>query len=407
MTRLQRLRAGAGIGFAQLRYARLRTALVVLAIALAVLSTTLLASIGAGVLETGSERFTAADRDLWVSGGPTRLVPGQVGGVENSLVDAHAVATAIDAHEAVVSATPLAYGTVYVGTEPGDLEPVVGVGVSGGGPAFEVVAGRVPAPDSTHYANGTYTGPMTREIVIDPRTADRFGVGVGDSLYVGGTLVEARESRFEVVGISPTFTRFLGTPVVTLPLAEFQTLTGMAGSDRAAQITVKVRENASVEAVRADLERRFPGYEVRSNEEQLRAVLGRQARVVASAGVLVALAVVAGIALTVNALALLVQQQRRAFAALKAAGVSSLTLGGAVLWQGIGLASLGAALGLLLTPLGVVGLNALLAELLGFSNLVRTPPWIYLLGGGVAVGMGVLGGLVAAWRVSRIPPLSR
>lgn len=401
-----RVRAGGAIGLAQLGYHRRRSALVVAAVALAVLSTTLLASIGVGVLDTGTERFEAADRDLWVSGGPTQLAPGQVGSVENALVDAHDVAAAIETHEAVVDATPLAYGTLYVGTDPTALQTVVGVGVSGGGPSVQVVEGSGIPSDRTHYADGTYDGPMSRAVVIDPRTASQFDVGVGDTLYVGGTVAAARDNPSEVVGISPTFSRYLGIPTVTMPLAEYQTVTGTAGTDRAAQITVSVRDGADVDAVRREIQAEFPQYEIRTNREQLRQVLGTQAHLLASAAVLVVLAVVAGLALTVNVLALLVHHQRREFAALKAAGVSSLTLGGAVLWQGVVVALVGAVVGLALTPVGVAGLNVLAERLVGFEELVRTPTWVYVLGGGLAVGIGSVGGVVAAWRVTRLEPLA-
>ncbi len=403
---LARTGAGVGIGLAQLRGYPARTALVVAAVALAVLSTTLLASVGAGVLETGGERFAAADRDLWVSGGPTRLAPGQVGGVENGIVGAHELAAAIEGHEDVRNAAPLAYGTLYVGTDPDDLRTFVGVGVPGGGSSVQYVAGSGFTRGDVHYAGGSYDGPMTHEVVVDPRAAELLGVGVGDTLHVGGTLAAARANRFEVVGVSPTFSRFLGTPTVTLPLSELQTVTGTAGSDRAAQITVTLRDGADAEAVRADLQRQFPDYAVRTNREQLRAVLGGQAAVLASAVVLVVLAVVAGAALAVNVLALLVHHQRDAFAALKAAGVSSWTLGGAVAWQGLAVALLGAAVGLALTPAGVAGLNLLAERLVGFEDLVRAPSWVYLTGGGLAVGIGLLGGLVAAWRVARLEPLA-
>lgn len=406
MTRLERIRVGAAIGMAQLRYHRRRSIFVVVAVTLAVLSTTLLASIGVGILDTGEERFETADRDLWVSAGPTRFTPGRVGGVENALVDAHEVAATIEAHEAVVDATPLAYGTLYVGTDPSDLRTVVAVGVSGVGPSVEIAEGSDLPSDRMHYADGTYDGPMSRAVVIDPRTASQFDVGVGDTLYVGGTLASARDNPSEVVGISPTFSRFLGIPTVTMPLAEYQTVTGTAGSDRAAQISVAVRDGADVDAVRRDIQAEFPAYEVRTNREQLREVIGSQAQLLASAAVLVVLAVIAGLALTVNVLALLVHYQRREFAALKASGMSSLTLGGTVLWQGVIVALVGAAIGLVLTPVVAVGLNMLAERLVGFEALVRTPVWVFVLGGGVALTIGTVGGVIAGWRVARLEPLS-
>jgi hypothetical protein len=78
---------------------------------------------------------------------------------------------------------------------------------------------------------------MSHEVMIDTQTAEQFDVGVGDTLYIGGTLSSARSNEFTVVGISDTFSRFLGTPTVTMPLSELQTVTGTTSTDSATFIT--------------------------------------------------------------------------------------------------------------------------------------------------------------------------
>ena len=56
---MSRLRAAGSVAAAQLRHDRART----------VLATTLLASLGLGIYETGQQKFDASERDLWVTGG--------------------------------------------------------------------------------------------------------------------------------------------------------------------------------------------------------------------------------------------------------------------------------------------------------------------------------------------------
>jgi len=57
-----RFRAVLGIAMAQLRHERGRTLLAIVAVALAVLATTILASVGYGVVETGQEKFDTSGR---------------------------------------------------------------------------------------------------------------------------------------------------------------------------------------------------------------------------------------------------------------------------------------------------------------------------------------------------------
>jgi putative ABC transport system permease protein len=208
------------------------------------------------------------------------------------------------------------------------------------------------------------------------------------------------------VGVSNTFSRFLGTPTVALHLSELQEVSGGTGNDRAAILAVSLEEGTDPAVVERRIERAFPRFSVRTNDEQVGAVIGDQGPVLAAAATLVALAVVAGVALVTNVLALLVAQQRERFAALKAAGVSGRLLAVAVLSQGLVVGLLGGALGLALAIPAKTALNRIVADLAGFSDLVATPSW--LLGGALVLAavVGIGGSTVAGWRVSRISPLA-
>ncbi|KPN32312.1 lipoprotein releasing system, transmembrane protein, LolC/E family [Halolamina pelagica] len=402
---LTRVRAVVGIAIAQLRHDRTRTVLSVLGITLAVLATTLLGGVGIGVVETGEEQFDASGRDLWVTGGPITLAPGTVGGFENTVVDAHEISAAIESREDVSTAVPMAFQTVYVSTDGEDWETLVGTGAPGRGPSVQVTEGQAFQNRDIHYADGNYTGPMTHEVIIDQRTADMFNVSVGDTLHIGGTISDARANEFTVVGISPTFSRFLGTPTVTLHLSELQEVTGTTATDRASLITVDLKDGADPATVAQEIEREHPEYEVRTNREQLEATLERQAVVLASGGSLVVLAVLAGITLTANLLVSVVYQQRRELAALKALGSRTRTLVGIVVVQALFLGVIGGLLGVAATiPLGM-GLDAVAASLVGFENVVRTPPWVLGAGVAIAVPISLIGAAVAGWQVSRLSPV--
>ncbi|WP_276248675.1 ABC transporter permease [Haladaptatus sp. YSMS36] len=405
-----RLRAAVGLAVAQLRHKRTHTALVVVGITLAVLSTTLLASVGYGVVATGEEKFGSANQDLWITAGSVQFAPGSVGGVENKLVDSHRVARDISSREDVKIAAPMGFQTIYLGTspDPNAFETVVGVGVPGvSANAISLSAGRGFVNGDPHYAGGTYDGPMTHEIVVDQQLAQRYNLSVGDTVYAGGTIANARQNRFTIVGISSTFSQFLGAPTATLPLSELQTLTGSEGSDPAALITVTLKPGADPETVAEELRAEYPNYQVRTNQEQLQSVLQGQALVIASGVTLVVLALVAGIALTVNVLAMLVFQQRVELAALKAVGLSSRTLGAIAASQGLLLGLVGGVAGLALTPVAVRALNFVTARLVGLEGLVQMPPWVIPVGLFISLVIGTIGAIVAGVRVARIAPLTQ
>lgn len=403
---MSRRRGAVGIALQSMTHRRGRTLLAIVGVALAVLSITLLAGVGVGVLETGEQSFETADRDLWIDGGPARLSPAEVGGIQPTLTDAHGTAEEIGAHEDVSSAVPMGFQTVFVGTDAdGEFDRRLAVGVTGGGAALSLQDGDGFSGADTHYAEGTYEGPMSHEVIVDPETAELYDLEVGDTLYVGGTTANARANEFTVVGVSGTLEELTGGATVVLYLSELQTLTGTSGTDEATFITVAVEDGADVAAVQADLQETYPDLEVRTNREQLQELLGEQLLVIASGLTLAVLAVVGGTVLLLTLLALSIHHQRHEFAALRAIGVSRSTIATIAATQGVGYGLVGGLVGVALTPVVASLLDRLAAELTGFEGLVQVTPTILALGFGLSVVISLLAGTYAAWRIARVPAL--
>ena len=122
---------------------------------------------------------------------------------------------------------------------------------------------------------------------------------------------------------------------------------------------------------------------------------------------LVALAVIAGIALTTNLLLSLVYQQRATLAALRAQGAATSTLVGIVAVQSVLLGVTGGVLGAAMTIPSVRVLNEVAYALVGFENVVSVQPQILSAGVTAALVIGVVGALVAGWRVAQFSPLEQ
>ncbi|NHN61409.1 MULTISPECIES: ABC transporter permease [Halorussus] len=403
---MSRLRMAASVAAAQLRHDRARTVLAVVGIAVAVLSTTLLASLGYGVIETGQQKFDASGRDLWATGGSISQGPSGFG---TSIVNSHELARDIQSRENVKSAVPMAFRAVYVGNGSGEFKTLVGVGITNGGSSISYEKGDLPHGDA-HYENGTYEGVMFHEIVIDPRTAEMLDVGVGDTIYVGGSVQSAKGNEFKVTGISSTFSSFLGAPTVTTYLSELQEVTGTTGTDKATFITIDAKDGADIGALEQQLQQAYPQLEIRTNQEQMRSVLQQNAVVIAVGGALVVLAVVAGFALTLNVLSIVIFQQKEELTALTALGVSSRTLVAMVAAQGVLLGAVGGVIGVAVTPPFVAALNFVAAQIVGFEGLVQAPGSVLAVGAAIALVIGTLAAAVAGWRTVRtvgIDQLSR
>lgn len=401
----QRLRAVLGLAASRLRHDRTRTLLAVLGVTLAVLSTTLLGSLGLGVVETGQQKFDASDRDLWISGGPTRIAPGTLGGFESGIVDAHTLGETLSQRETIKTAAPLLFQTVYVGTAPDSLKTVVAVGTTSDG-GFNVAGGPGFGPDTAFYNNGAYNGTPSRKLVIGTQLQSQLNVTPADQLYVGGTVIDARQTTYNITGTTSTFNQFLGTPTVSIPLAELQAMTGNAHADKASLITIDVADDADPAAVAERLQSEYPQYTIRTNSEQLQAIVAERILVVAAGTVLVALAALAGIALTINLLALLVYQEQEVLAALRAVGISRSVVVALIATQGLCYGFLGAITGVLATLPAAYALNYAASQLVGFEGLVQVTPRILAAGAGIAIIAGLSSALVAGWRAANVSPLA-
>lgn len=402
---MSRLRSTAGLvwlAVRQLRSDRMRTILAVVGIVLAVLSVTLLTGVGAGVISTGNELFDQSGRDLWVSGGPIDVAPGSVGGFQNPITDAHPLAANLSQQDGVKNAVPMAFQVVYVSTDGENFETTMGSGVPGLGGSVSLTEGEGFTGPDTHYADGTYEGPMTKQAVIAPETAEKFGLEVGDPIYIGGTIAGARQNKFEVVGISPTFSNFLGTGTVTTRLSELQTLTGNAYADTATLITIETTEGADPNTVQQELSAEFPAYTFRTNQQQLVSLLERQAVILAAGTSLVVLGVVAGAILSLNLLLSIIYVQRKPLSVLRAVGATRRGVVGVAVTQALIIAALGYVLAAGLTPVLAAGLDHAALSLTGFEDLIQVPRYGYVAGAIVAFGFALLGSILGAWRVTRI-----
>ncbi|WP_126664682.1 ABC transporter permease [Haloterrigena salifodinae] len=403
-----RTRAVVGLAFAQLRRSPGRTALTVLAVALAVLSVTLLASLGVGVVETGENGLENAGRDIWVTS--ESIDPGS-SDTANPIVGAHAMSAEMTQRDDVSSASPIAMHELYVATGDDAVRTsAVGVHETHDGFGFEAGGGfetEMNHSDGNYSAADRPTEPTTEEIVLDPSTAESLDVSVGDTVSIGTSRQTARDNEFTVVGIASYYSQFLGTDVETVPLTDLQAVAGTTGTDRATFVTASVEDGADRDAVAEDLDAAYPGYDVRTSDEQIGSMVEERPLVLASGATLVGLSLVGGIVLTVNLFALVAYQQRDELAALRAVGLSRWVLAGTIGVQGLVIGIVGGLVGLAATPLLTRGLNRLTATVVGFESLLRTPLEVYAVGFALAIIVGTVVALLTGWRAGRYASLER
>jgi putative ABC transport system permease protein len=247
------------------------------------------------------------------------------------------------------------------------------------------------------------------EVAIDRRSAEAAGVGVGDTVTVGGA---AKVAPYEVVGVVRTRDGDLpdGSSLALLTTEEARAVFDRPVDDN--WISVRVAPDADPDEVLAGIRRLLPtGIEVvdgRTAAVNRQESLTRSFTLVRSliAG-FAGLALVVGMVTVANSLALLYSERRRTFASLRLVGARQGQLMAAALVEA-GLLALAASLAG--APLGVLLGRVIEAALGALDTSVPVAgsflSWRAL---GWAVLIGVVATVVAAvWparRACAVPPL--
>jgi len=398
-----------------LRHSRLQLVLAVAAIATAVALPVVLVSVGGGVSAHELANLQHAGYQIVVS----------AAGV-HGITDAHRYTEKILAIAGVTAASPVLSITIDAFTPSSSVAPVLAEGVIPGqftptlGPAE---AGLFPNPlplgdpsDQVHYANGSYSGTATNDVMVSTPYAAQYHVLVGEHLLLSPVANESLGTNYTVTGtfgVPPSVLGPTGAFAVVLPLSDLQVLTGFAAEGSVAPdaadtiqvaVTGSIATNPSaLSQLRGEVQGLFPFYGVSSltqEAEQLQAasaVLTGFYLALSSVGLTVGLLFLALILLR------RVEADRRSIGIRRALGIPGRTIAGEIVANGALLASVGAAVGVASGYLIVEALarwaSAAVQE--AASLAVFDPVLLGELVGGV-VGLSLLAGAVATRAALRI-----
>ncbi len=236
--------------------------------------------------------------------------------------------------------------------------------------------------------------PLTgrRQVIVGRMAAEQTGLKVGDTFRM-------LESSFRVVGLYETGQAFEDAGVV-IDLREAQVLTG---KPRQVQFyLISLRDPGQVEAVRDDLEARFPGIDFSLTSE-----LGESTsdfRVMQEmADQISLLAVIVGAVGMLNTMLMSVLERTREIGVLRSLGWRRRRVLEMILKESLLLGTVGGVFGI---PIGL-GLGGLIgmAGVWGGAIGPLYTPRLFVQAVGVAMIAGVAGGLYPAWRAANLQPV--
>jgi putative ABC transport system permease protein len=274
------------------------------------------------------------------------------------------------------------------------------------------------APGDPLYANGTYTGNATHQIVLDQSLASVLGVTVGEPVWTSPIAPPstaalrgwyANATEFTVVGISSAFWLVPSAELAFLYLSELQALLGSASAstDYASLVLVHLQDPTDPGADQAKLSVAFHDLSFFT----LADILGEIQHIVnvyRTFGEMIgAIGLVVATLFTTTVLQMSVDDRSREIAVLRAIGEPRAAVGLSIVEEGLVLCGAGLAFGLPLAYGAAVEMNRYLRSLVGglptgFS-FVSFDPGVIAAGVVAVVAVGLIASTVPAVRAMQLP----
>ncbi len=348
-------------GFGRGRHLRVQTVLAVVAVAAAVSLPVILISVGSGVAQHEINQIQNSGYQIVVSASG-----------EHGIGLAHNYSRQFATLGSVAAASPVLSLAIDVFYGGHNATPVLAEGVLPGafaatlGPDASLFPSHLPLGDPTdelHFANGSYSGPETLDVLVSVPLANNFGITVGHSLLLAPAANQSLGLSFNVTGTFgvPQGTLGLGATAayaVVLPLSDLQQMTGYARStgtqgtllDSADTIQVALTPSSAtdpsaIQQVAHEIQAIVPNYGVSTLTQQAEQL--HQASAVLTGFYLALSSVGLSVGLVFLALVLLrrVESQRRSIGIRRALGIPNRRVALDTVEEGFLLAGSGAILG--------------------------------------------------------------
>ncbi|MFC7202636.1 FtsX-like permease family protein [Haloferax namakaokahaiae] len=385
---------------------RLRTSsskqvlLSILGVALAVTLMTTVSGIALGI---GAENAIQSEGvDYWVVPEASTASSVAVSVGSPQLGETHSITERLRADERVEYATPVQTQLVRIAPADGQkTEYVLAAGIVPPETPTAVIGVSTAAltPGDPHYADGTYTGPRTGELVLNSAAAELLGVSEGDDVTatVGAstatfTVVDVRESDLSS-GVGPV-------PVALVHLSELQTMTGSAQGDLADQLLV----STDSPSVKSDIEALYPETTVVTQTGLAVRGASTSSLPLAVAAVSLVVAVLVGVLFVATMMGLEVTADRKNLAVLSAMGYGTGSQTVLVVAETVIVSTVGGVVGVVAGVGGIALTNALTQDFLGVRVALFDP--ILVAYSVIVAGLiGVISSVYPAWLTWRTPTL--
>lgn len=357
-----------------------RTFFTAFAIGVAIAMAILLVSIGVG-MKQGTAAMYEKDVDYRIVPQDSSVTDIVSNSEKTMLGNVHKSVEIITSNPDITYATPVLNRLIYASFSDKAPKVILGMGVIPGGTDT-----LIPGHNLTYGDPNFISSAATGEALINEKTARLLGLKIGDSLKLGTSSTDLNTS-FRVMGII-TQTQYSLSPVVVLHLSELQRLTGNLEGDRANYI---IAEGSNANDYLKSL---FPDSVVLGSSEYSVYSIVSDKKILATAIAVSAVSLFIAILFISSTMIMSINEKKQEFALMQAIGISWSSIAKMVLYESVFLSVLGAILGIVVSKIGQVLLNIIILRIFEVDLISVIDPVLQVCGVGIALGAGVLSGLI-------------
>ncbi len=243
--------------------------------------------------------------------------------------------------------------------------------------------------------NGTaFKNDSTNQVMIGKTEAKSLNKTIGDTINLYG-------QNFTITGTFETG-NFMTDNGIMMPLSTLQNLT--SNQNKVSDVLVKVTDNANVTTVSNTITSAYPNQLSTSTAADSANRINQGLGFISTASWAISLlAIFIGAVGVINTMVMTVYERTREIGVLKAVGWKDSRILGMILGESIVLTLIAFVVG---TVIAVTGVEVLLTLVPSVGNAI-TPSfsiYIFLRAFGIALIVGIIGGLYPAYRASRLSP---
>jgi putative ABC transport system permease protein len=245
---------------------------------------------------------------------------------------------------------------------------------------------------------------IERPVIIDESARRTLGYDINDTLIVS-SMQNGIFMEFTIVGISSAFQIDISFIMAGFAYTTLDILQAYLVTDNVQYFIVTIKQGYDMNAIADAIRTAYPDADIMTSEEvqaMSDQILNIMFAVLLAIG---SISLLVGALMITNTTMMSVLERTREIGIVKSIGGKRSHVLTIFMTESVLIASIGGIIGCILSIIAVMGLTGIVKSTYGFPLAYSFEAWIFMVGIGLAAGIGALAGAFPSWRAASVKPV--